>query len=407
MLPDRHDDCEIVPSLRRRGTILAFVRHYAPGYRHGGPIRALCNLVDRLGDEYAFRIVTSDRDAGDTRPYEDVTQDQWVQVGKANVLYLTLPRQTLGNIRRLMEETPHDLIYLNSLFDRGFTMKPLLAREASSQLSRPVLIAPRGELAPSALRLKGIRKAAFLQGLRLSGHARRVGWQASTAFEARDIEAALGKSGLQVAVAPDVIALPDSGSLPPITTRRRGERFRVGFFSRISPVKNLEFAISVVGHIGEPIEFEINGVVSDQSYWDSCKVMLANLPGHIASRYRGAYAPDEAQDRLSEVDLFFLPTQGESFGHVIFEALLGGLPVVISDRTPWRDLKEKGVGTDLPLSDRNAFVEAITGFARMDPDEFCARRESIRRYAIATAADDAGLNANRRMFDDAIRNGHD
>ena len=35
---------------------------------------------------------------------------------------------------------------------------------------------------------------------------------------------------------------------------------------------------------------------------------------------------------------FLLPTGGENFGHAIFEALSCGVPALISDRTPWRDL---------------------------------------------------------------------
>ena len=49
-------------------------------------------------------------------------------------------------------------------------------------------------------------------------------------------------------------------------------------------------------------------------------------------------------------DLFFLPTRGENFGHVIAEALSVGTPVLISDQTPWRKLAAVGLGHDLPLA---------------------------------------------------------
>ena len=54
---------------------------------------------------------------------------------------------------------------------------------------------------------------------------------------------------------------------------------------------------------------------------------------------------------LHEYDVMLLPTLGENFGHAIIEALDAGLPVVISDRTPWRNLEQAGVGADLPLED--------------------------------------------------------
>ena len=53
-----------------------------------------------------------------------------------------------------------------------------------------------------------------------------------------------------------------------------------------------------------------------------------------------------------------LPTHGESFGHIIVEAWAAGCPVLISDRTPWRELREQGVGWDVPL-DHNAWTGAL------------------------------------------------
>ena len=47
----------------------------------------------------------------------------------------------------------------------------------------------------------------------------------------------------------------------------------------------------------------------------------------------------------------FHPSKFESFGHVIFESLLNGLPVIISKNTPWQNLKEKKVGFDLSLDE--------------------------------------------------------
>jgi hypothetical protein len=35
-------------------------------------VATIANLVDTLGDEIDFRIVTRDRDCGDTKPYEGV-----------------------------------------------------------------------------------------------------------------------------------------------------------------------------------------------------------------------------------------------------------------------------------------------------------------------------------------------
>ena len=39
-----------------RITVLAFVACYLPGYKSGGPVRTITNMVEKLGDEFDFRI---------------------------------------------------------------------------------------------------------------------------------------------------------------------------------------------------------------------------------------------------------------------------------------------------------------------------------------------------------------
>src|SRR3546814_13762415 len=54
-----------------RPCVAVFLRGYLPGYRSGGPLQSIANLVSRLGDEFDFRIITADRDLGNTSPYAD------------------------------------------------------------------------------------------------------------------------------------------------------------------------------------------------------------------------------------------------------------------------------------------------------------------------------------------------
>ena len=58
---------------------------YQPGFRFGGPVRSLTNLVDWLGERYEIYIFTKDRDLGDTQGYVDLLANQWVSCGPARV----------------------------------------------------------------------------------------------------------------------------------------------------------------------------------------------------------------------------------------------------------------------------------------------------------------------------------
>src|SRR5690554_6015361 len=104
--------------------ILSFLNYYLPGYEAGGPLRTLANMVDHLGDEFEFYIVTRDRDINDSAPYENVVPDRWQAVGKAQVYYVSPRNETVASFKQLMADTPHDMVYLNSFFDAGYTLKP-------------------------------------------------------------------------------------------------------------------------------------------------------------------------------------------------------------------------------------------------------------------------------------------
>ena len=71
-----------------RSCVLVLVGAYLLGYKAGGPIRSIANLVAALGEKFPFRIVTLDRDLGDKAPFPGVVVNQWIQVGQADVLYL-------------------------------------------------------------------------------------------------------------------------------------------------------------------------------------------------------------------------------------------------------------------------------------------------------------------------------
>lgn len=66
-----------------------FTRWYLPGYQAGGPIRTPSNMVDRLGDDLDFRIVTQDRDVSDRVAYPGIDATGWNPLGHSHVRYLS------------------------------------------------------------------------------------------------------------------------------------------------------------------------------------------------------------------------------------------------------------------------------------------------------------------------------
>jgi glycosyltransferase involved in cell wall biosynthesis len=163
--------------------------------------------------------------------------------------------------------------------------------------------------------------------------------------------------------------------------RPEGAPLRLCFLSRISPKKNLDFALRVLAAVTVPVEFTIFGPVDDAAYWAACQPLIAQLPTNVRATYGGEVHPEDVRRTLTAQDLFFLPTRGENFGHVIYEALSSGVPVLISDQTPWNDLDSRGVGWNISLDSVAEFARTIETAARVLPVE----REAYARRAVAYA----------------------
>jgi|APTNR8051073442_1049403.scaffolds.fasta_scaffold02526_8 glycosyltransferase involved in cell wall biosynthesis len=381
----------------KKPIVLTFVRYYLPGYKSGGPVRTIANMVDHLGDNFEFRIITSDRDALDEKPYSGVDVDAWNQVGKADVYYASPNRRSARALAQLITDTPHDVLYLNSFFDPIFTLQPLLARRMGWIPKKPVVIAPRGEFSAGALALKWWKKKPYLAATRLIGLYRDLTWQASSEHEQADIVREMGRTATRILVAPNLPAFHtqiDVQSAP----REKTEPLRIVFLSRISPMKNLDFALRVLGKVSVPVELHIFGGINDGAYWKSCQDLIHVLPYQVSVLYRGMIDHAVVHETLSKYDLFFLPTHGENYGHVIFEALSAGVPVLISDQTPWRDLDHEGVGYVRSLNDKDAFIKIIEQQFLLNVREREEQALKARHYAQRVAMNSSTIESNGALF---------
>jgi len=388
----------------RRIIILVFIGHYLPGYKSGGPVRSIANVVEALGDEFEFRIVTSDRDLLDEVPYPGITTDTWIQMGKAWVYYASPRKRGISSWADLIRTTPHDVLYLNSLFDPMYTLRALLCRIFPDVPMKPVVVAPRGQLSPGALGLKWWKKGSFLVIAKFARLYRNVQWHASTEDEARLIRRQFRVED-KVVIARDLPAMPNS--LPSTSSEDNwAGPLRIVFLSRISRMKNLDFALNVISCCHMPIQFDIWGTPEDTDYWKECQAIIRSMPENVQVRYHGAADHDNVPKIMAKYDLFFLPTLGENYGHVIAEALTAGTPVLLSDATPWRNLNSYGVGWDLPLdAGHDVFLKAIQEAAEKVTVERATWRQRVNEYAFKHLGDPALLDANRQVFLQALSHG--
>lgn len=383
---------------RAKPVILVFVRHYLPGFRSGGPVRSVSNLVRALAGEYDFRIVCLNRDHGVRAPYPGVAPCQWTQLGKAHVYYASDQEAGFALCRRMVREIRPDMIYQNSLLDREFSMKPFLA--AGRGRAIPVLLAPRGELSPGALGLKVKRKRLFLFLVKASGYYANVNWHASSVAENELIRQVFAPPTSRVFLASNLPEMPHGSVLR--TQAKQAGALKTVLAARISPMKNTLAAIRMVGQLEGEVELDLWGPLEDREYWAACQQQMLLCRPNVKVRYRGEVAHEQLHVLLHGYDVMLLPTLGENFGHSIIEALSAGLPVVISDRTPWQGLMDVGVGADVPLDNEPEFVRQLERFRDMSESEMQDVRAACGRYVAAWHADNANLDAYRKMFDAVI-----
>ena len=384
--------------------ILALLNVYLPGYKAGGPVQSVANLTERLGKDFHVKIVTTDRDYGDSQGYSSVRTGEWQKIGKAEVLYVQ--SGSLWNLRRIINRTKYDVLYLNSFFHPAFTLFPLLLWKTGMLRSTPLVIAPRGELSPGALQIKHLRKRTYLNAARVLRVYNGVLWQATSWHEEAEIrhwfpgDLAGRKT---IVVAPDLLSHQLLNK--EVCSRREKQRghLRLLFASRISPKKNLAGALRCLGGVQGTIDFEICGPVGDEGYWNACQEAMKDLPGNVQVKYLGPIPHDQLMEQMTQYDLFFLPTLGENFGHAIVEALSAGCPVLISDQTPWRNLASQYAGWDLPVGHVNSFRDAVQRCIDMADEEHQKWRAGAKRLATTIVDDAAAAGQNEDVFIHALQ----
>jgi glycosyltransferase involved in cell wall biosynthesis len=370
--------------------------------------------VAAIGEEFHFKIVTLDRDVGEAVSFPGIVVNQWVRVGHADVMYVQPGCRGLIRMYTLLRSVDRKtVLYLNSFFARRFSMLAVLMRRLNLCRPRSLVVAPRGEFSLGALRFKSLQKSAYIKISRWLGLFHGIIWHASNHFEAEDIRrqfvtphidlddvVARLNSGRSSRISAIATASDIAGSIlsPLRRARKTPGQLRAVFVSRFTRKKNLAGALTILAGVSGEVFFDLYGPVEDASYWDECQGLIAELPANIKVQYKGEVGHEQVGQVFADHDLFLFPTRGENFGHVIYEALAQGCPVLISDQTPWRNLQVEGVGWDLRLDEPERFRTVLQQCVDSDDEWHSALSRRAMNYAAKRASDPDIVHANRRLF---------
>ncbi|MFN5629681.1 MAG: hypothetical protein ACK48W_10390, partial [Bacteroidota bacterium] len=196
--------------LKNKKVVLVFIDWYVPAYKAGGPIRSVYNIVKKFGDDAEFFVVTSIFDLKETHPLDGVKENTWLKLDDSKVIYLNRKNQNTKRYIEIVKEVKPDIIYLNSLFSKNFTLLPLsVIRKVDADKKIKVILAPRGTLGKASLAIKPLKKKLFFIYAKFNGILNNIVWHASTTQEETDIKKVFGNKS-DIVVAENIAILPDN-----------------------------------------------------------------------------------------------------------------------------------------------------------------------------------------------------
>tara|TARA_B100000768_G_scaffold16207_1_gene14881 strand:- start:545 stop:1543 length:999 start_codon:yes stop_codon:yes gene_type:complete len=330
---------------------------------------------------------------GQDRPL-DVLLDTWQTVecgaGSIQVMHWTRSNWNSKAWTQILGELNPDWLHLNSVFSKHFTLIPL--RVARKRDNLRIVLAPRGMLGSAALSLKPLKKRVFLSYARATGLFRNVRWHASTAMERDEVLGQFMNADCRVAQ-----NIPGGSILEEFP--RVAENWNVVSVGRIHRVKNLHFGLKALLNApsSRPIKMTFIGPVEDEAYQKELVAMARNQD-RVVVEFVGGMAPTELAPFWQKAHYFLSSTTQENFGHSIVEAWAHGCPVLISDRTPWRDLDSKGVGWDWPL-DQTAWLQGLGIALNVNHVDWEEQSEKSRIFFNTEVRNPAVEQDNLKLFE--------
>ena len=357
--------CHIVPSLEAQ---------------HGGPTKSVMRLaaaLSRLGHDVDLLAT---RPGGETVATDDGRLHiRQFRRGFPEFLCAS------GNLQDHLRQHAYDCLHHHALWLRTLHY----ARQASRATGAPLVIAPRGMLSDWSWRHRRWKKRLAARLVHPGAFAQASGWHATSAAEAGDIR----RRGFPqpICVAPNGVEAPAAEELtqahevwsqlcPAVATRPVAL-----FYSRFHRKKRLL----------ELLDLWIDAAPRE---W---LLLVAGIPQEYTVASLAAYVQrHSAQDRVAVFDgsdrpppygvasLFLLPSHTENFGLVVAEAMAWGVPVLVTDTTPWADVPLQDAGWCVPWADyRDALQRALTESAdRLEQRGARARDWVLARYSWEQAA---------------------
>ena len=363
-----------------------------PGTDSGGPVRSCANFIAHLSQDFNFYVITRDTDYCASHPYTSIESNAWNNLENgAQVYYCSSDRVANTHLTKLFKEKTFDTIYINGVYSWYFSILPLLVFKKHPR----VIVASRGMLNPQAFSVKPLKKRVYLALAKTFGLYNTVHFHATNSQEKKHVLHLLGKN-TSVKIAPNMPRVLKAA----FTEKAKNSVPSFINLARISPEKGTLKMLEAFLRIKTPVTLDLYGPVYDQPYWDTCLSVIQKLPSLVKVTYKGIAKSQEVPELLKAYDFFIMLSEGENFGHAILEAFSAGVPVIISNKTPWSGLQEKNTGWDIDANNTNLLDQVLNQACDMSSKEYTQMSKTAYNFAKQFVNDTQLLKSNKSLFDD-------
>jgi glycosyltransferase involved in cell wall biosynthesis len=349
--------CQIVPSLEEK---------------HGGPsksVRQLATALARLGHEVDLLATYPE------------APPHLIQEGRLRVLQFRRHRPDLFcasmELREHLRQGTYDCLHHHSLWLRTLHY----ANCAGLATGAPLIISPRGMMADWSWQHHHWRKWLAGRLVHPGAFSAAAGWHATSAAEADDIR----RRGFPqpICVAPNGVEAPPAEELtrahevwselcPAVAARPVAV-----FYSRFHRKKRLLELIDLWIDIA-PKEWLLLVTGIPQEY--TVESLTAYVQRHSTQERIVVFDGCDRPPPYGVASLFLLPSHSENFGMVVAEAMAWGVPVLVTDSTPWAQLSEQNAGWCVPWEN---YGPALRQALAESPDRLEQRGARARDWVLA------------------------
>ncbi|MBW4557828.1 MAG: hormogonium polysaccharide biosynthesis glycosyltransferase HpsP [Trichormus sp. ATA11-4-KO1] len=363
---------------------------------YGGPSQMVLGLAAALAKEKVeVTILTTDSNGDSGQKPLDVPLNNPVKQDGYEIIYFRCApfrryKFSLDLLQWLrIHACEFDLAHIHALFSPVSSAAAIVCR----QQKLPYILRPLGTLDPADLRKKKQLKQLYVGLVERRNIAGAAAIHFTSDQEAK-ISARFGVSTQDLVIPLGVIPHEEDGEMGGVGDGGSVARNQWGipkdvplvlFMSRIDQKKGLNLLIPALEKllaVGVDFHFVLAGTNSqDPDYEQKIKSQIANSSLRSHTTVTGFVSGELKASLLQAADLFVLPSYYENFGIAVAEAMVAGIPVVISDQVHiWQQVRDSESGW-VGVTKVQALVELLQE-ALQNPQERQRRGLNAQQYAL-------------------------